>query len=77
MGRVINKIGHSERERRDIHFIPNDDSDYDEQRKKKSGNIKNLSDQRCVAKSSNQPTRTVQAGRDFVQVVGIKLKRRD
>ena len=55
-----------QREHRDIHKIPSDDSDNDEQRKKKSGNIKNLSDQRCVAKSPHQPTRTVQAGRDFV-----------
>ena len=33
--------------------------------------------QRCLAESPNQPTRTVQAGGDPVQVIGPKLKRKD
>ena len=33
--------------------------------------------QRCLAKSPNQPTRRVQAGSGPVQVIGLKLERKD
>ena len=60
------------------YFFPDDGLDYEdkhEQCKKKIANMESLSD--VLQKSPNQPTRTVLAGSDAVQVTCLKLKRND
>ena len=65
------------REQRGIYFISDDDPDDRKVAMNARSNWTSGGPQRCLAKSPNQPTGTVQAESDPMQVIGLRWKRKD
>ena len=64
------------RDRRGIYSVPDGDPECEETKNNTSRKMETRRAQRCLAKSPNRPTRTVQAGSDPVQVIGFEKKKR-
>ena len=75
-GQKKNQTLDAAQKQRDIYWILDDDPDWKSKRMlEEIGDNESLSD--ALQKSPNLPNRTLQAGSDPVQVIGLKLKRKD